>query len=106
MGGGIAMNFANAGIPVKILDMSQEALSRGLGVIEKNYATSVARGSMSQAAMDRAMKLITGTQQFEDIGQADIVVEAVFEEMGVKKDVFGKLEIGRASCRERVCQYV
>ncbi|MFC3674157.1 3-hydroxyacyl-CoA dehydrogenase NAD-binding domain-containing protein [Ferrovibrio xuzhouensis] len=92
MGGGIAMNFANAGIPVKILDMSQEALSRGLGVIEKNYATSVARGSMSQAAMDRAMKLITGTQQFEDIGQADIVVEAVFEEMGVKKDVFGKLD--------------
>src|SRR3546814_8203743 len=69
-----------------------EALSRGLGVIEKNYATSVARGSMSQAAMDRAMKLITGTQQFEDIGQADIVVEAVFEEMGVKKDVFGKLD--------------
>jgi len=92
MGGGIAMNFANAGIPVKILDVSQEALSRGLGVIEKNYATSVARGSMSQAAMDRAMTLISGTQHFEDIGQADIVVEAVFEEMGVKKDVFGKLD--------------
>ena len=56
MGGGIAMNFANAGIPVKILEVSQEALSRGLGVIEKNYATSVARGSMKQEAMDRAMK--------------------------------------------------
>jgi 3-hydroxyacyl-CoA dehydrogenase len=92
MGGGIAMNFANAGIPVKLLDVSQEALSRGLGVIEKNYATSVARGSMNQEAMDRAMKLITGTQRFEDIGDADIVVEAVFEEMGVKKDVFGKLD--------------
>ncbi|WP_370156279.1 3-hydroxyacyl-CoA dehydrogenase NAD-binding domain-containing protein [Ferrovibrio sp.] len=92
MGGGIAMNFANAGIPVKLLDVSQEALSRGLGVIEKNYATSVARGSMKQDAMDRAMKLITGTQHFEDIGDADIVVEAVFEEMGVKKEVFAKLD--------------
>lgn len=92
MGGGIAMNFANAGIPVQLLDVSQEALSRGLGVIEKNYATSVARGSMSQAAMDRAMKLISGTQQFEAVGDADIVVEAVFEEMGVKKEVFARLD--------------
>jgi 3-hydroxyacyl-CoA dehydrogenase len=92
MGGGIAMNFANAGIPVKLLDVSQEALSKGLGTIEKNYATSVARGSMKQEAMDRAMKLISATQHFEDIGDADIVVEAVFEEMGVKKDVFAKLD--------------
>ena len=92
MGGGIAMNFANAGIPVKILDVSQEALTRGLGVIEKNYATSVARGSMKQEAMDRAMKLISATQHFEDIGDADIIVEAVFEEMGIKKEVFGKLD--------------
>ncbi len=92
MGGGIAMNFANAGIPVKILEVSQEALSRGLGVIEKNYATSVQRGSMKQEAMDRALKLISGTQRYEDIGDADIVVEAVFEEMGVKKEVFAKLD--------------
>jgi len=92
MGGGIAMNFANAGIPVKILEVSQEALSRGLGLIEKNYATSVQRGSMKQEAMDRAMKLISGTQQYEDIGDADIVVEAVFEEMSVKKDVFARLD--------------
>lgn len=92
MGGGIAMNFANAGIPVKLLDTSQEALTRGLGVIEKNYTTSVARGSMKQEAMDRAMKLISATQRFEDIGDADIVVEAVFEEMGVKKEVFAKLD--------------
>ena len=92
MGGGIAMNFANAGIPVKILEVSQEALARGLGVIEKNYATSVKRGSTSQAAMDKAMKLISGTQTYEDIGDADIVIEAVFEEMGVKKEVFGKLD--------------
>jgi len=92
MGGGIAMNFANAGIPVKLLEVSQEALSRGIGLIEKNYATSVQRGSMKQDAMDRAMKLISGTQRYEDIGDADIVVEAVFEEMGVKKEVFGKLD--------------
>ncbi|HLT77907.1 MAG TPA: 3-hydroxyacyl-CoA dehydrogenase NAD-binding domain-containing protein [Ferrovibrio sp.] len=92
MGGGIAMNFANAGIPVKILEVSQEALARGLGVIEKNYATSVQRGSMKQEAMDRAMKLISGTQRYEDIGDADIVIEAVFEEMAVKKEVFGKLD--------------
>src|SRR3546814_10559340 len=71
---------------MRISDWSSDVCSSDL------YATSVARGSMSQAAMDRAMKLITGTQQFEDIGQADIVVEAVFEEMGVKKDVFGKLD--------------
>ncbi|HYM30110.1 MAG TPA: 3-hydroxyacyl-CoA dehydrogenase NAD-binding domain-containing protein [Candidatus Cybelea sp.] len=92
MGGGIAMNFANVGIPVKILEVSQEALSKGLGVIEKNYATSVQRGSMPQAAMDKALGLISGTQRYEDIGDADIVIEAVFEEMPIKKQVFGKLD--------------
>ena len=92
MGGGIAMNFANVGIPVKILEVSQEALSRGLGVIEKNYATSVSRGSIPQAAMDKAMSLISSTQRYEDIADADIVIEAVFEEMGVKKEVFAKLD--------------
>jgi 3-hydroxyacyl-CoA dehydrogenase len=92
MGGGIAMNFANAGIPVKILEVSQEALARGLGVIERNYATSVQRGSMKQEAMDRAMKLISGTQRYEDIADADIVIEAVFEEMNVKKEVFARLD--------------
>ena len=92
MGGGIAMNFANAGIPVKILEVSQEALAKGLGVIEKNYATSVSRGSTSQAAMDKAMGLISSTQRYEDIGDADIVIEAVFEEMGVKKQVFSTLD--------------
>lgn len=92
MGGGIAMGLANAGIPVKIVEMSQEALSRGLGVIEKNYATSVARGSLAQAAMDKAMGLISGTQRFEEIGESDIVIEAVFEEMAVKKQVFGTLD--------------
>ena len=92
MGGGIAMNFANAGVPVKLLEVSQEALAKGLGVIEKNYATSVGRGSMPQAAMDKAMSLISGTQRYEDIGDADIVVEAVFEEMDIKKKVFATLD--------------
>ncbi len=92
MGGGIAMNFANAGIPVKVLEVSQEALVRGLGVVENNYATSVKRGSTPQVAMDKALKLISGTQSYDDIGDADIVVEAVFEEMPVKKEVFAKLD--------------
>jgi 3-hydroxyacyl-CoA dehydrogenase len=92
MGGGIAMNFANAGVPVKILEVSQEALAKGLGVIEKNYATSVSRGSMPQAAMDKAMGLISSTQRYEDIGDADIVVEAAFEEMAVKKQIFATLD--------------
>ncbi|MCW5751714.1 MAG: enoyl-CoA hydratase/isomerase family protein [Alphaproteobacteria bacterium] len=92
MGGGIAMNFANAGVPVKLLENSQEALERGLKTIERNYATSVQRGSMAQAAMDRAMKLISGTQRYEEIGDADIVIEAVFEEMAVKKEVFARLD--------------
>jgi len=92
MGGGIAMNFANVGVPVRILEVSQEALSRGLAIIEKNYRTSVERGSMSREAMDKALGLIRGVQKYEDIGDADIVIEAVFEEMGVKKEVFSTLD--------------
>ncbi len=92
MGGGIAMNFANAGIPVRVLEMSQEALDRGLAVVRKNYAATVEKGRLSQADMDRRMSLIGGTLSYDDIGSADIVVEAVFEEMAVKKQVFGILE--------------
>ncbi|OGK76996.1 MAG: 3-hydroxyacyl-CoA dehydrogenase [Candidatus Rokubacteria bacterium GWC2_70_16] len=92
MGGGIAMNFANAGIPVRVLEMSQEALDRGLAVVRKNYAATVEKGRLSQADMDRRMSLIGGTLSYGDIGSADIVVEAVFEEMAVKKQVFGILE--------------
>ncbi len=92
MGGGIAMNFANAGIPVRILDVAHEALEKGLGVIRKNYAGSVARGRISQAAMDACMGLIGGTLEYADLGDADIVIEAVFEEMDLKKEVFRTLD--------------
>ena len=92
MGGGIAMNFANAGIPVRVLEMSQEALDRGLAVVRKNYAATVEKGRLSQKDMDTRMSLISSTLSYDEIGSADIVVEAVFEEMGVKKQVFGILD--------------
>ena len=92
MGGGISMAFANAGIAVKVLDVNPEALARGRALIDKNYATSVSRGSTSQAAADRALGLISTAADFAEIGDADIVVEAVFEEMGVKKEVFARLD--------------
>ena len=92
MGGGIAMNFANAGIPVKVLELNQEALDKGLGIVRKNYAATVAKGRLSQEAMDKRMGLFSGVTRYEDIGDADIVIEAVFEDMAVKKQVFEKLD--------------
>ncbi|MDB6044257.1 MAG: 3-hydroxyacyl-CoA dehydrogenase [Gammaproteobacteria bacterium] len=92
MGGGIAMNFANAGIPVDLLELSREALDRGLGLIQKNYAGSVTRGSLTQGRVDQALSLIKGITDYEAVAGADIVVEAVFEDMKVKQEVFGKLD--------------
>lgn len=92
MGGGIAMNFANAGIPVYLLDASQEGLDRGLAVIEKNYASGVKKGRMSQAQMDATLALIRPTLSYEDLADVDIVIEAVFEEMALKKNVFQALD--------------
>ena len=92
MGGGISMAFANAGIPVQVLDVNPEALARGRALIDKNYATSVSRGSTSQAAADAALGRITTVGDFAQIADADLVVEAVFEEMGVKKEVFARLD--------------
>ena len=92
MGGGIAMNFANAGIPVQLLELSQEAVDRGIGLIQKNYAASVKRGSLTEAAMERALSAIKGVTDYEAVGGADIVIEAVFEDMQVKKDVFTRLD--------------
>jgi 3-hydroxyacyl-CoA dehydrogenase len=92
MGGGIAMNFANAGIPVQLLELNQEAVARGLGLIQKNYAASVKRGSLTESAMAHALSLITGVTEYEAVGGADIVIEAVFEDMQVKKDVFTRLD--------------
>lgn len=92
MGGGIAMNFANAGIPVKILEAKQEALDKGLATIRKNYENSMRKGRLTQDQLDKRMGLISGTLSYDDIGQADMVIEAVFEDMGVKEAVFKKLD--------------
>ena len=92
MGGGIAMNFANAGIPVKILEMKQDALDKGLATIRKNYENSMKKGKLTQEKFDQRVGLITGTLAYADLGAADIVVEAVFEDMGVKETVFKQLD--------------
>jgi len=92
MGGGIAMCFANAGISVTLIDASREALDRGLATIARNYETSVARGSVTAEAAERARRLVSATLSFEDIGGADIVVEAVFEDLEVKRDVMRRID--------------
>jgi 3-hydroxyacyl-CoA dehydrogenase len=92
MGGGIAMNFANAGIPVTVVETAAEALERGLGVMRNNYAATVAKGRLDQAAMDKRMGLVKGTLDLAAIKDADVVVEAVFEEMAIKKQLFARLD--------------
>jgi 3-hydroxyacyl-CoA dehydrogenase len=92
MGGGIAMNFANVGIPVTIVEMKQEALDRGLGVIRKNYETTARRGKLKPEDVEKRMSLLTGSLQLEQLADCDLIIEAVFENMDVKKDVFGKLD--------------
>ena len=92
MGGGIAMNFANAGIPVTIVEVKQEALTRGLDVIRKNYERTAARGGITAADVEKRMSLITGSMEMNDFAGADLIIEAVFERMDIKKDVFTKLD--------------
>src|SRR5206468_3355857 len=92
MGGGIAMNFANVGIPVTIVEVQQEALDRGLGIVRKNYETTASRGRLTMADVEKRMGLIRGTTDFNAIADADIVIEAVFEEMPIKKEVFAKID--------------
>ncbi|MBX9630048.1 MAG: enoyl-CoA hydratase/isomerase family protein [Burkholderiales bacterium] len=92
MGGGIAMNFVNVGIPVKVLEVSQEAIDRGFGIIRKNYAATVAKGRLAQDAMDKRMGLLTGVSSYDDLKDVDIIVEAVFEQMDVKQEVFRKID--------------
>jgi 3-hydroxyacyl-CoA dehydrogenase len=92
MGGGIAMCFANAGIPVTVVEAAPEALTRGLDTVAKNYRRSVSRGSLTTAEMDRRMGLFNGVTDIEAVSDADIVIEAVFEEMPIKKQVFGNLD--------------
>lgn len=92
MGGGIAMAFANGGYSVTLLETSQEALQRGLGTIDKNYAVSVTRGSLTEDAKRQRLAQFTGSTNYADLAECDLIVEAVFEDMAVKKEVFGKLD--------------
>ena len=92
MGGGIAMCFANAGIPVRLHDNDKDNLAKGLKVIEGNYARTVSKGRLSQEAMDKRMSLIIPTEEFDDLGDADVVVEAVYENLDLKKEIFTKLD--------------
>ena len=92
MGGGIAMSLANIGIPVTLIDASSPGLTRGLQRVKDNYATTVKRGKLSQDEMDRRVALITGSVQIADVNDADMVIEAVFEDMGLKQDIFRQLD--------------
>ncbi|MFZ4606788.1 MAG: 3-hydroxyacyl-CoA dehydrogenase NAD-binding domain-containing protein [Caulobacter sp.] len=92
MGGGIAMNFLNAGLPVTIVETKQEALDRGLGVIRKNYENTAAKGRLTLEAVETRMGLLSGSLELADLADCDLIIEAVFENMDIKKDVFGKLD--------------
>ena len=92
MGGGISMNFLNAGIPVKILEMKQDALDRGLAIIEKNYQAQVKKGKLKEDKLQQRMGMLSTTLNYADLKDADLVIEAVFEELGVKETVFKKLD--------------
>ncbi len=92
MGGGISMNFLSAGIPVTIIEMEQEALDRGTGVMLRNYEASAAKGKLTQDQVGKAMGLLNPTLDFAALADCDLIIEAVYESMDVKKDVFGKLD--------------
>jgi 3-hydroxyacyl-CoA dehydrogenase len=92
MGGGIAMNFLNVGIPVTLLEMKQDALDRGVGVIRKNYENTAAKGKLTLEQVQQRMGLLKPTLSYDELRDADLVIEAVFETMAIKKDVFGKLD--------------
>jgi 3-hydroxyacyl-CoA dehydrogenase len=92
MGGGISMNFLNAGVPVIMLEMKQDALDRGLATIKKNYEAQVKKGKLKQDKYEQRLALLTTTLKYEDLKDADLVIEAVFEEMGVKEKVFKTLD--------------
>jgi len=92
MGGGIAMNFLNVGVPVTLLEMQQEALDRGVGVIRKNYENTASKGKLTMEQVQQRMGLLRPTLSYDDVREADLVIEAVFETMAIKKDVFAKLD--------------
>jgi 3-hydroxyacyl-CoA dehydrogenase len=92
MGGGIAMNFVNVGIPVTLLEISQEALQRGKDLIAKNYAMTVSKGKLTVELATQRQDMITGTTDYNDLADMDLVIEAVFENLDIKKQVFAKLD--------------
>ncbi|SMG01603.1 3-hydroxyacyl-CoA dehydrogenase NAD-binding domain-containing protein [Burkholderia singularis] len=92
MGGGITMNFLNAGVPVTLLETTQEALDRGLATIRRNYDAQVKKGKLTQDKLEARMALVKPTLSYDDLKEADLVIEAVFEELGVKEQVFRKLD--------------
>jgi 3-hydroxyacyl-CoA dehydrogenase len=92
MGGGITMNFVNAGIPVTLVEAKQEFLDRGLSVIRKNYDISASKGKISAEEVEKRMAMITGTIDMQDLADVDLVIEAVYENMELKKEIFGKLD--------------
>ncbi len=92
MGGGISMNFLSAGIPVTIVEMQADALERGTGVMRKNYEASAAKGRMKPEQVEAAMGALTPTLNFDDLAQCDLIIEAVYENMDVKKEIFTRLD--------------
>lgn len=92
MGGGISMNFLQKGIPVTIVEMAQDALDRGVGVVRKNYDASAAKGRFKPEQVDQMMGLLTPSLSLDDLADCDLIIEAVYENMDVKKDIFGKLD--------------
>lgn len=92
MGGGIAMNFLNAGVPVVMLEMKQEALDKGIGIMRKNYEAQVKKGKLKQDKLDARMALLSTTLKYDELKDADLVIEAVFEDLGVKEQVFKTLD--------------
>ncbi|MFL5371091.1 MAG: 3-hydroxyacyl-CoA dehydrogenase NAD-binding domain-containing protein [Myxococcales bacterium] len=92
MGGGISMNFANAGIPIAVLEVKEDALQKGLATVRKNYETSARKGKLTAAQVEERMGLFKPTLKYQDLGDADIVIEAVFEDIGVKERVFRTLD--------------
>ncbi|HEF4759595.1 TPA: enoyl-CoA hydratase/isomerase family protein [Pseudomonas putida] len=92
MGGGIAMNFLNAGIPVKMLELKQEALDKGIQVVRKNYQAQVDKKKLKAEKFEARMALLSGTLEYQSLGDCDLIIEAVFEDMGVKESVFRELD--------------
>jgi 3-hydroxyacyl-CoA dehydrogenase len=92
MGGGIAMNFANVGIPVIVLEVQQDFLDKGLGIVRKNYENTAKKGKLTSEQVEQRVGLIKGTLSYDDLKDVDLVIEAVFETMAIKREVFGKLD--------------